>query len=119
MKKFLALLALVAVVLCAVVTCPDKQTHESAIRQAVEGAVDDMAVDNNIQENALTKIVKNIATGLIATGIDVQLDYHNYFVFSTCKMKVEGEKKTVSLGLFNHIFTMDKDDILEALGQKE
>ena len=45
MKKFLSLVIIVAVVLVAIVTCPDKQAHQDAITAEMNGAIDSAIKD--------------------------------------------------------------------------
>ena len=40
MKKILSLVIVIAVVLVAFVTCPDKQAHQDAVMAEVNGAID-------------------------------------------------------------------------------
>jgi len=118
MKKVITILVLAAIIAAAYITCPSKSRHEEVIKSAVSEAVDELADDYGVNDNVVGGLLKGLTTGVISTGINMKLDYKNYFLFSLCKMKVEGEKRTVSLGLFNKIITMDKDDILEALGKE-
>jgi|GEM_PF-1347262 len=119
MKKFLFLLIVAAALVGAYMTCPEKDKHEDAIKSAVRGAVDEYSDQKDVPDNALTDIVKSVTAWGASTVLNTQLDYQSYKLFSVCRMKVDGEKRIVSLGLFDHIFTMDKDDILEALELKD
>lgn len=120
MKKLLTLLLVVAVLAGAFVTNPSKERHQEVIRAAVEEASAEYVSNHtsDTMERLLGGLLSGIATSVINTAINAQLHYHNYYLFSTCTMKVEGAQKVVSLGLFNQIVTMDKDDVLKALGEE-
>lgn len=119
MKKLLTLLIVAAALVCAFVTNPPKERHQEVMRQAVEEASAEYVSNHtsDAMERLLGGLLSNVASTVINTAINAQLHYHNYYLFSTCTMKVEGEQKVVSLGLFNQIVTMDKDDVLKALGE--
>jgi len=119
MKKLLTLLIVAAALVCAFVTNPPKERHQQVMRQAVEEASAEYVSNHTSDtvEQMLGGLLSGLATTVINSAIGVQLHYHNYYLFSTCTMKVEGEQKVVSLGLFNQIITMSKDDVLKALGE--
>lgn len=120
MKKLLTLVIVAAVLVCAFVTNPSKERHQEVMRMAVEEASAEYVSNHtsDTMERMLGGLLSGIATSVINTAINAQLHYHNYYLFSTCTMKVEGAQKVVSLGLFNQIITMDKDDVLKALGEE-
>lgn len=119
MKKLLSLLLIIVIAAAAFITNPAKSRHKEVMHEAVAEA------SAEYMENHTSGTIGGIFGGLLSgltsnvlnAAIDTQLNYHNYYLFSTCTMRVEGEQKLVSLGLFNQIITMDKDDVLEALGE--
>lgn len=120
MKKILTLLLAVAILAAAFLTNPPKSRHREVMHEAIQQAAAEY-VDRHAGSSALGGFLSGFLSGLASTAIsaaiDTQLHYHNFYLFSTCTMKMDGEQKLVSLGLFNHIITMDKDDVLEAIGE--
>ena len=55
-----------------------------------------------------------IGTGIGGLVIDNMLKVDNYFVCSVGTITYEGETKIVSVGLLNHVFTADDEDVMEA-----
>jgi len=119
MKKLLFLLLIVVIVGVALITNPTKARHKEVMHEAIEEASAEY-MENHVEGTLggfINGFLSGMASTLVKTAIDTQLNYHNYYLFSTCTMKLEGEQKLVSLGLFNQIITMDKGDVLEALGE--
>ena len=115
MKKLLGLVCVIVIAAAMVVTCPDKNAHMDAIRNEFSMAIDDIMADNVKSEgdNAAYQVVKSLALPLLETAWKNKLDYRNYFVLSTTAVKDEGEKKTVSIGVFGHVFTFDRKDVVK------
>ena len=49
MKKILSLVIIIAVVLVAIVTCPDKQAHQDAVMAEMNGAIDSAIKESRIR----------------------------------------------------------------------
>ena len=115
MKKLLGLVCLVVIAAAMVVTCPDKNAHMDAIRNEFSMAIDDIMADDVKSEgaNAAYQFVKSLALPLLETVWKNKLDYSNYFVLSTTAVKDEEEEKTVSVGVFGHVFTFDREDVVK------
>lgn len=119
MKKLFSLLLVIVIVGAALITNPTKARHKEVMHEAIEEASMEYVEKHtsNTIEGLLGGVLSGLTSNLLNAAIDTQLNYHNYYLFSTCTMKVKGEEKLVSLGFFNQIITMDKDDVLEALGE--
>ena len=115
MKKLLGLVCLVVIAAAMVVTCPDKNAHMDAIRNEFSMAIDDIMADDVKSEgaNAAYQFVKSLALPLLETVWKNKLDYRNYFVLSTTAVKDEEEEKIVSFGVFGHVFTFDREDVVK------
>ena len=115
MKKLLGLFCVIVIAAAMVVTCPDKNAHMDAIRNEFSMAIDDIMADDVKSEgaNAAYQVVKSLALPLLETVWKNKLDYSNYFVLSTTAVKDEGEKKTISIGVFGHVFTFDREDVVK------
>lgn len=117
MKKILVLFLFVGIGLVAVVTCPQKDAHTDALMKLVN-----VALDSELSRHAETKEEMGLAmlgsfigSGIAEFVIDKKLLVDNYFVCSIGRIVFEGEEKIVSVGCFNHVFTMPEDKLKEEL----
>ena len=117
MKKLLiTLLVLLGLGCTAVVSCPDKQAHKDAIMAVVNEAVNDKLDPDKTDTTGLSQFFGSIGSGIAGFFIDKQLTVENYFVCSVGKRSTPaGEEKTVSVGVFGHVFTFGKEDIEKAI----
>lgn len=113
MKKstIIALIAAIVAAGVAVVTCPDRQDHKDAIMSVVNEDINESSGDDG-----LAMFFSSIGSGIASRIIDNRLFVKNAFVFSIGKFELpEGGTKTVSLGIFGHVFTMGRENLDEAL----
>ena len=117
MKKLLSIIALIAIALVSVITCPKKEVHTDALMKLVN-----VALDSELSRHAETKEEMGLAmlgsfigSGIAEFVIDKKLLVDNYFVCSIGRIVFEGEEKIVSVGCFNHVFTMPEDKLKEEL----
>lgn len=93
------------IVLAAIFTCPDQRDHRKAIQQEM--------MDEADQPDGTSEAIANALGGLfVGAVLDGTLQVKNYLVFSVGKINnpFNGESKTVSWGLFGHVFVRDIDD---------
>lgn len=126
MKKILFLVILAAVVVGAVVTCPDKKAHKEALADTFAEYAS-YKIDEN-KDNGLSDVLNEGLKALRKVGGDKVveatlsqfLEVDNYYVLSIGRLKQGGEKKLISIGLFGHVFTPTSSMIDNALkGQKD
>lgn len=126
MKKILFLVILAAVVVGAVVTCPDKKAHKEALADTFAEYAS-YKIDEN-KDNGLSDVLNEGLKVLRKAGGDKVveatlsqfLEVDNYYVLSIGKLKQGDEKKLISIGLFGHVFTPTSSMIDHALkGQKD
>ena len=121
MKKILSLVIIIAVVLVAIVTCPDKQAHQDAIMAEMNGAIDSAIKDkvglgDSDLGKSISKITSKLTSTVIGAAFETAVTVDNYFVFSVGKIDIDDKPKTVSVGLFGHVFTtFDADDLKSSL----
>lgn len=117
MKKFFVFLLFLAVIVAGLVfTCHTKQQHVDAVMNEVNGLMSDAASDIGLDTNSGWGMVGKVAIGSLAQNyLESQLYYNNYFVFSTCQITFNGKTSTTSVGVFNHVFTTDKEKMKEKL----
>lgn len=107
-----------------VFTCPNRQAHEEAIHQVTKEWLGDKVQQGlgeftgnsgygNIVNDIVSKIVREWADSGTELALTNHLEVKNYIVCSVGHIKIADEDKTVSLGIFGHVFTFDKDDLEE------
>jgi hypothetical protein len=117
MKKFLVFILFLAVIVVGLVfTCPTKQQHVDAVMNEMNGLMSDAASDVGLDTDSGWGMVGKMAIGSLAQNyLESQLYYNNYFVFSTCQITFNGKTSITSVGVFNHVFTTDKEKMKEKL----
>ena len=108
------LIGLVVFVAALVFTCPDEQAHKDAINNVIkQGIAQQSEDDSSISLNALMRL---IGGGIAEYAVDQMLTYDNYALFSLGTFEYQGETKTLSIGLLDHVFTtVSKDDVTDLL----
>jgi len=114
MKKLLVIIILLLVAVLMVLTVPEKQKHKEAMMEAINEYVEEEA-QNRIGDNVLAKLGKGVIVKTIETALNSKLKEKNYYLFNTTYVRLQGEDKTLSLGLFGQVITFDKNMIREKL----
>ncbi len=115
MKKILigAVVLLIAVLMAK--TVPDKKAHKEAMMEAVKAYVDDQATKQGMGDNILTDLGKGIVNKTIEVALNSKLEVDNYLLFNMTHVQLGEDRQTLSLGLFGHVFTFDKEMLSDAL----
>lgn len=117
MKKIIIVLVLIALVCAvAVVTCPDKQAHQDAIMSVVNEKINDELQTEEADLQALSAWVGSLGSTLASSIVDNRLTVKNHFLWSSGEFKdLEGNSSRVSVGVFGHVFTFDREDLDRAM----
>ena len=115
MKKLLiaVIILLVAVLMTQMV--PDKQAHKEAMMKAVTEFVDEEAEHRGFGDNVLTNLGKSVVLKTIETALNSKLKVNNYYILNTTHVRLQGKDQILSLGIFGHVFTFDKEMLREKL----
>lgn len=122
MSKFLILLLVIAlIVVAAIVTCPDAAKHKAVLTDVVSSAISDEA---NVKDStsdgtdvvsvAFRQMNDSWTKHVVAVAVDNLIHVDNHIVYSVGKVRFAGKEHTVSVGVFGHVFTVDKDDLRKA-----
>ena len=114
MKKLLTVVIILLVAVLMALTVPDKQAHKEAMMKAVDEYVSEEA-ESRFGDNVLTNIGKNVAVKTIELALNSKLEVHNYLLWNTTSVHLDGKDQLLSVGLFGHVFTFDKDMLRENL----
>ena len=115
MKKLLFLILIVGVVILMALTKPDKRAHKEAMMKAIAEYVDVTAEDSGLGNNVLTDLGKGLVRSTISLAMDLKLKLDDYFVANATHIRLNGEDKMLSLGLFGKVITFDKEMLRDAL----
>lgn len=123
-KLLILLIIIAAIVGVAVATCPDENAHKAALADVVSEAVNDevngtdsTSSDDDMVDKMFRQISDSWTQKVVYTAIDNLISVDNHFVYSTGKVRFGGKEHTVSVGVFGHIFTIDKEDLKKAAEQ--
>ncbi|MBO4825768.1 MAG: DUF4339 domain-containing protein [Prevotella sp.] len=116
------LASLIAAVIFGILvfTCPEKKAHEEVIRQEFNTAMSQkMGASNGIIEAGIQMVSKYFMGAAAESALDQLLKVDNYFLCSLGKIEYDGKERIASVGLLNHVFTVNNDDIVRVLDQAE
>ena len=118
-KVLLAILAVLVIgAVAAVVTCPDKQKHKEAIMAVVNEKIHEELQTDNEDLLELNAVFGSLGSGIASKIVDNRLKVKNHFLWSTGEIKdLKGEYQQISVGVFGHIFTFNKEDLDKAIDE--
>ena len=116
-KVLLAILAVLVIgAVAAVVTCPEKQKHKEAIMAVVNEKIHEELQTDNEDLLELNAVFGSLGSGIASKIVDNRLKVKNHFLWSTGEIKdLKGEYQQISVGVFGHIFTFNKEDLDKAI----
>lgn len=118
-KLGIATLVLAVLAVILVVTCPDREDHQEAMKAVITNVLDDeISVLPSKYEEVLSKFGLPVAGKVVDVVMKHKLIINNYYLFSTGEVHYKGESKLVSFGILGHVFTFDEDDLREAIHKK-
>lgn len=111
--KFFLFFILILVLL--VFTCPDNRAHKDKIQSVATSAIDNALRENNKDNELLMIIGTLVSTKVVELAITDKITVENYFIFSIGYYYLDGDRKIVSLGLLNHVFTLNEEQVITIL----
>ena len=118
MKYFLSIiLVTIAIAGVCIISCPKHEEQSKAIMKEINNIIDNEISNKaeNDNEKAMALLATTLYSGISEFIIDRKLSVENYFLFSVGKITFEGETKTISLGILNHVFTGLNEEITNKL----
>ncbi len=117
MKKLIAIVVVVAVFLALLITCPDKQAHQTKLKESVNSLVNEKltAEESSGLGEGPALFGSMLLSPIMDEALGTMLTVDNYVVFSVGKMEFDGKTRTVSFGILNQVFTPSKEQISNAL----
>ena len=118
MKKFLIFLCIIAIIAVALmVTTPDRQQHVDAIKSVMSGAVNAELRENNI-DGPLASIASVAATTAVDRYLNTSFIVRDHRFYSLGFIDYNNEFQMVSVGVFNHVYTLNEDQAREMIKKK-
>ena len=118
MKKFLIFLGIIAVVAVALMaTTPDRQQHVDTIKSVMTGAVNAELRENNI-DGLLGSIASAAATMAVDKYLSTNFLVRDHRFYSLGFIDYNNEFQMVSVGVFNHVYTLDEEQAREMIKKK-
>lgn len=114
MKKYLLIIIVLLVAVLMVLSVPDKAKHKEAMMEAINEYVEEEAVDK-LGDTVLARLGKGVIVKTIETALNSKLKIENYYLFNKTYVRLDGEDEMLSLGMFGHVFTFDKEMLREKL----
>lgn len=109
MKKLLVLIVLLVVVgVVLVATCPDRAAHKEAV-MSVAKAVVNAEVSERVEDETMAAIGAMLGISAVDTYLDTYLLVRDHTFYNVGMVIYEGEPRMVSVGVFNHVFTINED----------
>jgi hypothetical protein len=117
MKKLLFLIVFLAVIAGALIaTCPDRNAHLEAIKSVVsEVANEEMDKQSNILTTGLASISTMLTINMADTYLKSNLIIRDHTFYNIGYISYKDDFTMVSLGILNHVFTLDKETAREIM----
>ena len=118
MKKFLIFLCIIAIIAVALmVTTPDRQQHVDAIKSVMSVAVNAELRENNI-DGPLASIASVAATTAVDRYLNTSFIVRDHRFYTLGFIDYNNEFQMVSVGVFNHVYTLNEDQAREMIKKK-
>lgn len=114
MKKLLSIIIILLIGIIMVLTRPSKEEHREAMLKVVKEYVDE-ETSRAIGINLFGRVGSDILVRTMGVLLDTQLKENNYYFFNTTSVYFKGKEQMLSVGLFGHVFTFDKEMLREKL----
>ena len=96
---------------CAVLTCPDLDDHETELRRCLRAKISD-SQDAAMASFFIAAMCGGSGGGGLmeeVTMSQLQLQCHNYLIFSIGTVVLDGERHPISFGMFGGVFVNEED----------
>ena len=109
--------ALIALVVIALLTCPDKSKHVEVLKDKVGSVLNEQLIDEN--SNELEFLGMALVNGVLGKYINNYVTVNDYALFNVGKATLDGKTFPVSIGVFGHVFSVPRKIIEERLNESK
>ena len=118
MKKLLFLIVLLVVIaVTLMMTCPDKTAHYEAVKSLASEVINDEMRESNIEET-MASIGTVVAVNVVDAYLKSNLMVRDHTFYNVGVITYEGDFRMISVGVFNHVFTIDKETARKIIKDK-
>lgn len=114
--RIVAFFTIFLLILAMAVTCPDKKRHSETVSDLAAVILNDAASSD---ETGFASLGAMIGNKLMGAYIENNLYVDNYILFNIGKLEFKGESKVVSVGAFNHVFTMSRNQLRKKVKEED
>jgi hypothetical protein len=110
--KFLILLTISLLVICAIVTNPSPERHKEAFKNKIyqylhESLSEKLSNTKTMQDESIFALEMLVGNTIYETLVDNVVSSENYILFSLTQVSIAGESKIIGYGLFGNVY-LDK-----------
>ncbi len=108
-KGVLILLVVLVAIFGIILTCPNKEDHQSAIAAKV---TDIIKSDSVASSSGIGALGAAVVSKFVEAAVTNVVTVNNYFFFSIGSVSYNNEKAVVSIGVVHHVFCLfSKEDL--------
>ncbi len=114
---------IVILIIAMFLSCPKEVDHRIALRSLynevlqtkveqseVNKWLDVAGIDLGDSKDALVRMAGNMSSGFVLNNM---VTVEDYYIFSIARLHIKEGSYVVSVGVFNHVFTPSKEQVIE------
>jgi len=113
MNKYITLFGTVCIAIVLIMTNPDRSKHFLAVKEILtkefnKAMTEELRHSKNNYQATSAGIGLFLGSTLIDKVIDGYIDCENFYLFSLTKINIDGNNKTIGLGILGKVYISDK-----------
>jgi hypothetical protein len=108
-RKGWTIIGSIFLVLLLLVTNPSQDKHKLALRDKFISSIS-KEIENQEQKTGMEVLQLSVATIVIDNMINKTVTSENWLLFSTTRIKIDGDEKTIGFGILGHVYLSNKID---------
>jgi len=113
MNKYIIFFGTLSISFVLILTNPDRPKHAMAVKEILtkefnKAMAEELRKSKNNYQATSAGIGLLLGSSLIDKVIDGYIDSENFYLFSLTKINVDGDNKTIGLGILGKVFISDK-----------
>lgn len=118
MKKLLfVIVLLIAIAIGLVMTCPDRSAHYEALKGIASEVINAEMNESQVEET-MASIGTVLAVNVVDAYLKSNLIVRDHTFYNVGVITYDGDFRMVSVGVFNHVFTIDKETARQIIKDK-
>ena len=118
MKKLIFLIGLLVVIgVTLMMTCPDRAAHYEAVKGVASEVINAEMNESKVEET-MASIGTVLAINVVDAYLKSNLIVRDHTFYNVGVITYDGDFRMVSVGVFNHVFTIDKDTARQIIKDK-